>query len=153
MEMKMANRIKDLIDEFVDEKENGFCEVVYEKFYAYLADSFHEAVHELCKIIIFGREYSLTTQELYSYDRHVAGEAWYDHVSQQFGDFRDWMDQVISDELDEFIDEFQKWLSEQDDEWASDAIVALMGGDIDITEIVADWLYDRLRNEDWDYPA
>ena len=149
----MEKLMRALIDDFVDEKGNGFCESVYERYYAYLADSFCEVVNEHCKITIFCCEYSLNPRELYDYDRIVAIEAWNDHVSQQFGDFRDWVNGVIWDELNEFTEEFQRWLAEQDDEWASDVIAALMVGDIDLEDAVYEWLYDRLSDEAWDYPA
>lgn len=151
----MENRvIRKLFDDFVDEKENGFCELVYEKFYAYLADSFSEAVSELCKIVIFGREYSLNPRELYDYDHCLATEAWNDYVSQQFDDFHDWVSEVVQDDLEDFTSEFQKWLAKlDDDEWVADVAVALLNGEIDLTEIVTDWLYDRLRGEDWEYPT
>ena len=149
----MIREVKSLVDDFVDETENGFCESVYERYYAYLAVSFCEAVSELCKIIIFGRKYSLSARELYDYDHYLATEAWNDHVSQQFGDFRDWVNGVIWDELNEFTEEFQQWLASQDDEWASDVIAALMVGDIDLEDAVYEWLYDRLSDEAWDYPA
>lgn len=144
--------VKNLIGEFVDETENGFCEMVYEKFYAHLADSFSEAVNELCKIIIFGREYSLSVQDLYTYDRCLAIEAWNDYVGSQFGDFYDWVE-VVRDDLEDFVAKFQKWLANLADERASDVIVALMSGGIDVTESVISWLYDRLHGEDWGYPA
>ncbi|WP_198491510.1 hypothetical protein, partial [Listeria monocytogenes] len=98
----MKNRIKTLIDDFVDEKENGFCEMVYERYYAYLADSFSEAVNELCKVTVFGRKYSLSPRELYNFDRYIAVEAWNDHVDTQFGDFRDWVSGVVHDDLEDF---------------------------------------------------
>ena len=150
--MEMENDVKNLIGEFVDETENRFCEMVYEKFYAYLADSFSEAVNELCKIIIFGREYSLSVQDLYDYDRCLAIEVWNDYVGNQFGDFYDWVE-VVRDDLEDFATEFQQWLATLADERASDVIVALMSGDIDVTESVISWLYDRLHGEDWGYPA
>lgn len=154
MENNVLRKVKNLIDDFVDEKENGLCEMVYEKFYAYLAYSFSEAVNELCKTIIFGHEYSLSPREIYDYDRYIAVEAWNDHVDHQFGDFPDWVSEVFRDDIKDFTSEFQKWLASQDDEQASDVIVALMTGGIDLTEIITDWwLYDRLRGEDWDYPA
>ena len=151
--MEMENDVKNLIGEFVDETENRFCEMVYEKFYAYLADSFSEAVNELCKIIIFGREYSLSVQDLYDYDRCLAIEVWNDYVGNRFGDFYDWVSEVAQDDIEDFATEFQQWLATLADERASDVIVALMSGDIDVTESVIDWLYDRLHGEDWGYPA
>ena len=147
------NAVKNLINNFVGETENDFCESIYRRYYTYLADSFCEVVEEGCKIIIFGRKYSLSPRELYNYDRYLAVEAWGSHLDDQFGNFRDWMNGVMSDELDEFTEEFQQWLASQDDERASDVIVALMTGDVDLTEAIIDWLYDRLSNEDWDYPA
>ena len=149
----MENNIKNLIDAFVNEKGNRFCKSVYRRYYAYLADSFSEVVEECCKVTIFGREYSLNVRELYDYDRCLAIEAWNDHVSSQFGDFRDWVSWFFSDELDEFTEAFQQWLSEQNDEQASDVIVAIMTESIDLEDAVCEWLYDRLSNEDWDYPV
>ncbi len=145
--------MRDLIRDFVDEKENGFCESVYEKFYAYLEDSFCEAVNELCKIIIFGREYSLSVQELYDYDHYLATEAWNDYVRRSLEeDFHVWAEKCIREDIEDFISGFQKWLS-GNDERASDAIVTLMRGDIDLTKIIVDWLCDRLGYEYWKYPA
>ena len=80
------NAVKNLIDDFLNEEGNEFYKMIYARYYAYLADSFCEAVEQLCKIIIFGREYSLNARELYNYDRCLAIEAWNDHVSSQFGD-------------------------------------------------------------------
>ena len=149
----MGNNIKNLINNFVDETENEFYRSVYRRYYAYLADSFSEAVEECCKVTIFGREYSLNVRELYDYDHCLAVEAWGSHVDDQLGDFRDWVNGVMTDELEDFVNEFQKWLASQDDERASDVIVAIMTESIDLEDAVCEWLYDRLSNEDWDYPA
>lgn len=153
MENLVIRKVKNLIDDFVDETENGFCELVYKRYYADLESLFKDVLEEHCKIVLFGREYTLNARELYDYDRHIASEAWNDHIENQFGDFRYWVE-WLSVELDEFVEEFQQWLANaRDDEWASDVIVALMSGDIDLTAAVTDWLYDRLRSKDWDYPA
>ena len=147
------NAVKNLINDFVDEKGNRFCKSVYERYYAYLADSFSEVVDECCKVTIFGREYSLNVRELYDYDRYLAVEAWGSHVDDQLGDFRDWVNGVMTDELDEFTEEFQRWLATQDSEDAANVAVAIMTEEIDLTETVTDWLYDRVHGEDWGYPA
>ena len=149
----MEALVKDLISEFIDENGNRFCKSVYRRYYAYLADSFSEVVEECCKVTIFGREYSLSPRELYNYDRCLAVEAWGSHLDDQFGNFRDSVSWFFSDELDEFTEAFQQWLASQDDEQASDVIVAIMTESIDLEDAVCEWLYDRLSNEDWDYPA
>ena len=144
--------IRDLIREFDDEK--GFYESVYDWYYTTVATSFKYEVEEYCKVVIFGDEYAMSVQELYTYDRHVAVELWRDYVSKSLEeDFHVWVERCIIDEIDEFTKEFQQWLASQDDERVSDVIVALMSGNIDVTEIVTDWLYDRLSTEDWNYPA
>lgn len=148
----MEEFMRDLIRDFVEKTKNGFYESVYEKFSDYLESSFEGVVEECCKIVLFGREYSLSARELYNFDRCLATEAWFDHVENRFGDFRDWVSEVVQDDLEDFTNGFQQWLASQD-ERTSDAIVALMIGDVDLTEIVVDWLYDRLRSEDWDYLA
>ena len=149
----MEALVKALINDFVNEEGNEFYKMIYARYYRTVADSFSEVVEECCKIIIFGRKYSLNVRELYNYDCYLAAEAWGSHVDDQFGDFRDWVSRFVSDELEDFVNEFQKWLASQDDELASDVIFALMTGDVDLTEAIIDWLYDRLSNEDWDYPV
>lgn len=147
--MKMKNHdLENFLDEFDDEKENGFFESVYEKFYAYLADSF-------CKVSIFGVERVLDADTLYACDRHLAVELWNDCVSQSlksFESFCGWVSEVVQDDLEGFFVEFQRWLlSRRNDEQASNAIVAIMAGDIDLTSVV-EWLYGRLRCDRWEYP-
>ena len=71
----MEALVKDLISEFVNEEGNEFYKMIYARYYAYLADSFSEVVEECCKIIIFGRKYSLNVRELYNYDHCLAVEA------------------------------------------------------------------------------
>lgn len=150
--------LQDLIDEFYKENEeiveNEFYKTVYEKYYTTVAASFKDEVEEYCKVVIFGDEYAMSVQELYDYDRDLAIETWRHYVDRSLEeDFRDWANEVIWDELDEFTEEFQKWLSRRNDERAADAIVALMSGDIDLEDAVYEWLRARLGYEYWDYPA
>ena len=143
--------LKDLIREFDDEK--GFYETVRTWFYTIITDTFKDEVEECCKIVIFGYEYAMSVQEIYDYDREAAVEAWRHHVSRMLDDFHEsWMEWSIRYDIDVFANEFQQWLASQDDERTSNVIVALMSGDIDLSEAVADWLYDRLCYEDWNYP-
>ena len=148
----MEKLMRDLIGEFDDEK--GFYESVYDWYYASVAASFKDDVEEYCKVVIFGNEFSLIVQELYTYDSCLAIEEWRNYVSRAIEeDFHVWAEQCIRDDIEGFASEFQQWLSRRNDERASDAIVALMCGDIDITKIVMDWIYGRLCYEDWRYPA
>lgn len=150
----LVGKVKNLIDDFVEETGNELRESVYEKFYAYLATSFDDVVEERCKIVLFGRKYALSARDIYNYDRCIAVEAWNDHVENRFVEFQCWVEwSSISDDLNEFTEEFQQWLASQDDERTSDVIVALMIGDADLTEVVVEWLYERLQGEDWDYPV
>lgn len=146
----MEALMKDLISEF--DKEKGFYETVYDWYYTTVADSFKDEVEGYCKIVIFGNEYALNVQELYDYDREVAIDAWYDYVHQRFGDFYDWVSDAARDDFEDFATEFQRWLAKQDSEDAANVAVALMSGEIDLTKIIADWICDRLRDEDWRYP-
>ena len=149
----MEALMKDLIREFVDE-EKEFYAPIRTWFYAFLETSFADDVEECCKIVIFGYEYAMSVQEIYDYDREAAVEAWDHHISRMLEDFHEsWMEWSIRDDIDVFVNEFQKWLSERNDERASNVIVALMGGDINLSEAVVDWLCDRLGYEGWKYPA
>ena len=148
----MEELMRDLIGEFDDEE--GFYESVYDWYYAAVANSFKDEVEDNCTVVIFGDEYALSVQELYTYDSCLAVDLWRDYVSRAIGeDFHGWVEQCIRGDIEGFASEFQQWLSGRNDELASNAIVALMGGDIDLTKIIADWIYDRLRFEDWKYPA
>ena len=148
----MEKLMRDLIGEFDDEK--GFYESVYDWYYAVVANSFKDDVEDSCTVVIFGVEYALSVQELYTYDSCLAVDLWRDYVSRAIEeDFHEWEERCIRDDIEAFAGEFQKWLSARNDERASDAIVALMCGDIDLTKIVMDWIYGRLCYEDWRYPA
>lgn len=149
------NNIEDLLIEFVDEKGKGFCESVYDRYYATVAGSFKDEVEEYCKVVIFGNEYRLNTQELYDFDQDAAVEEWRNYVDRSLGeDFHEWVEQVIRDDIEDFISRFQQWLAKlDDDERVADAAVALLNGDIDLTEIIVDWLRYRLGYEAWEYPA
>ena len=147
----MENDVKNLIDKF--DKEEGFCEMVYTWYYTTVADSFRDEVEDGCTVVIFGDTYAMSVQEFYNYDRCLAIESWRNHVSRSLEeDFHDWVEQCISGNIEDFIREFQQWLAEQDDERASDVIVALMSGGIDLGKAVYEWLYDRLCYEYWKYP-
>lgn len=146
--------VKNLIDDFVDEKENGFYASVCDLYYTSLVNSFADVVEECCEVVIYGRKYAMNAKQLYNYDPYLAVEAWAKLVDDQFGDFPSWAEQFIEDDdLEVFAKEFQQWLAKQDSEEAANVAVAFMSGDIDLDEIIVDWLYDRLRGEDWDYPA
>ena len=147
----MEELVRPLLDKF--DKEEGFCETVYAWYYTTVSDSFRDEVEDCCKVVIFGDSYAMSVQEFYNYDSCLAIESWRNHVSQSLENFHDWANEVIWDDLEDFIREFQQWLAEQDDEWASDVIVALMCGGIDLTKVTYEWLYDRLCREGWDYPA
>ena len=143
-----AEALMKLINNFVDETENGFYEMVYDWYYQTVADSFKDVIDESCKIVVFGDEYAMSVHELYNFDRCLANEAWNNHVSQSLEDgFRDWANRVISDDIETFAAEFQRWLAKQDREDSVDAAnvaVALMSGEIDLTKIITDWLHDQL---------
>ena len=143
----MEKLTRDLLVEF--DEERGFYETVYDQFYATVAASFKDEVEEYCKVVIFGYEYALGVREVYEYDRDLAIVKWRDYVGRSLDDFRGWAKQSIEN----FAGEFQQWLAEQDDEWASGVIVALMSGEIDLTEIIVDWICYRLGYEAWEYPA
>ena len=147
----MENDVKHLIDEFDDEK--GFYDNVRNTYYKFLATSFDAVAEQFCNVLIFGPEYSLNARTLYDFDRHIAFDAWNNHVDQHFYGFHDWVNEVIWDDLEVFTNEFQQWLAEQDDEWVTNVIVSLMSGGIDLTKVTYEWLYDRLCREGWDYPA
>lgn len=151
--MEMENRnLEELISEFDEEKE--FYESVYDRYYATVAASFKDVVEEYCKVVIFGDEYRLNTQELYTYDSHMAVELWRDYVNRSLEeDFHEWVEYVIDDDIEDFSNEFQQWLSKRDDERAADAIVALMSEAVDLNEIIVDWLRYRLGYEYWEYPT
>lgn len=158
--MEMENRnlkelMRELIVEFDDEKGKEFYEFVYDQYYATVAASFKDEVKEYCKVVLFGNEYALNVQELYAYDRYFAVESWRDYVNRSLEeDFHYWVEQVIDDDIEDFSNEFQQWLSKRDDdERAADAIVALMSEAVDLNEIIEDWLRYRLGYEDWEYPA
>lgn len=153
MEWEMERNIRGLIREFVSETENGFYKSVYDRYYATVAISFADEVGEYCKVVVFGDEYAMSVQELYTFDRDRAIEEWRDYVSRSLEDFPDWVEQCIRGDIEDFISEFQQWLAKQDSEEAANAAVTLMTGDVDLTEIVVDWLYGRLGCEDWKYPA
>ena len=148
----MEELMRDLISEF--DKEKGFYESVYDWYYTSVAASFEDEVEEFCKVVIFGNEYALSVQELYTYDSCLAVEEWRNYVNRSLEeDFHEWAEQYIKDDIEDFISGFQKWLAKQDSEEVANVAVAIMCGDIDITKIVMDWIYGRLCYEYWRYPA
>ena len=150
----MEALVKDLINDFVDETENEFFESVYDWYYETLADAFQDEVEGHCKIVIFGYERAMSVHELYDDNRFYAVQTWRDYVSRSLEEgFRDWANKVILGSIETFAAEFRQWLATQDSEDAANVAVALMAGDIDLTEAIIDWLYDRLSNEDWVYPV
>lgn len=157
--MEMGDRnveelMRELLIEFDEEKGKEFYESIYDRYYATVAASFDDEVEEYCKVVIFGDEYRLNAQELYAYDSYMTVEAWNDHVDRSLGeDFHEWVEHVIRDDIEDFTNEFQQWLSKRDDERASDAIVALMSESVDLNEIIVDWLRYRSGYEYWKYPT
>lgn len=154
MEMEMESLVKGLIGEFYEKNKkimDEWLESVYERYYASVADSFKNIIEEHCKVVIFSEEYSMSVQELHNFDRCAAIEMWHDHVDRSLEDFHYWAAN-IQDAIDTFISWFQKWLSERDDERTSNAIVAFMGDDIDLTKIIMNWVCYHLGFECWDYP-
>ena len=150
----MENNIKNLISEFDDVMENEFYQSVYDWYYETIADAFQDKVKGCCKIVIFGDVFDMSVHELYDHNRYFAIKTWRDYVSRSLEEgFRNWANNVILGSIETFAAEFQQWLAKQDSEDAANVAAALMAGDIDLTEAIIDWLYDRLRNEDWVYPV
>lgn len=150
----MEDLMRDLIGAFAG--ETGFYETVYDWYYATVAASFKDEVDDYCKVVIFGDEYAMSVQKLYDYDPCLAIEEWHNFVSRSLEeDFHDWAEQSIGGAIEDFATEFQQWLAGRgrNDERASSAIVALMGGDIDLAKIIVGWICDRLPYGDWKYPA
>ena len=135
----MENNIKNLINDFDDETENEFYQSVYDWYYEIIADAFQDKVKGCCKIVIFGNVFDMSVHELYDHNRYFAIKTWRDFISQSLEEgFRNWANNVILGSIETFAAEFRQWLSEQNDEQASDVIVTLMAGDIDLIEAIID---------------